>query len=74
MAADGKFEMQVWDFGDDGPVSICLMATDAVDTRRFNEWLLAGDRDDFWPALTQDRARSTTLGCQDVKLDKQLNH
>lgn len=74
LDADGKFEMQIWDFGDDGPFSICLMATDAVDTRRFNDWLLAGDRDDLWPALAPDRARSTTLGCQDVKLDKQLNH
>lgn len=73
LAADGKFEMQIWDFGDDGAFSICLLATDAVDTRRFNEWLLAGDRDDLWPALAQDRARSTTLGCQDVKLDKGLN-
>jgi hypothetical protein len=74
LAADGKFEMQIWDFGDDGQFSICLLATDAVDTRRFNDWLLAGDRDDLWPALAQDRARSTTLGCQDVKLDKELNH
>lgn len=73
LAADGKFEMQIWDFGDDGQVSICLMATDALDTRRFNEWLLAGDRDDLWPALAQDRTRSLTLGCQDVTLDKELN-
>lgn len=74
LAEDGKFEMQIWDFGQDGPFSICLLATDAIDTSRFNDWLLAGDRDGVWSPLPLDRARGTTLGCQQVKLDKQLNH
>lgn len=74
LAEDGKFEMQLWDFGEDGPFSICLVATDAIDTSRFNDWLLAGDRDGVWSPLPLERARSTTLGCQELKLDKQLNH
>lgn len=71
-AADGRFEMQIWDFGENGPFSICLLASDADDTRRFDEWLAAGDRDDEWPALTLERAHTTTLGCQEAKLDKRL--
>lgn len=72
LGQDGIFDMQVWDFGDDGPFSICLMSTDAVETRRFEEWLSAGDRDDFWPAISRD-PRSVTLGCQELKLDKRLD-
>lgn len=72
LAADGRFEMQVWDFGENGPFSICLLASDADDTRRFDEWLAAGDRDDEWPALALDRSHTTTLGCQAAKLDKRL--
>ncbi len=69
LGADGAFEQQVWDQGAQGPLSICLLATNASDTMRFNEWLLAGDRDDVWPALHQVEGRSTMLGCQDVKMD-----
>lgn len=72
LAADGRFEMQIWDFGDNGPFSICLLASDADDSRRFEEYLAAGDRDDEWPALTLERAHTMTLGCQEAKLDKRL--
>ena len=74
LGQEGIFEMQVWDFGDDGQFSICLMATDAVETRRFEDWLSVGDRDGVWPALERNRARGVTLGCQELKLDKRLDH
>lgn len=69
LGTDGAFEQQIWDHGSRGPVSICLLATSVVDTLRFNEWLLAGDRDDVWPTLHQVEGRSTMLGCQDVQMD-----
>lgn len=69
LGSDGAFEQQIWDQGERGPLSICLLATNAADTMRFNNWLLAGDRDDVWPALYQVEGRSTMLGCQDVKMD-----
>jgi hypothetical protein len=73
LGADGAFEQQVWDQGEQGPVSICLLATTGVDTLRFNAWLSTGDRDDVWPALHQVDGRSTMLGCQDVKMDPNLH-
>jgi hypothetical protein len=72
LGADGAFEQQVWDQASSGPLSICLLATNQADTQRFNEWLLAGDRDDVWPALHQVEGRSTMLGCQDVKIDPNI--
>lgn len=73
LGADGAFEQQVWDQGAQGPLSICLLATTAADTARFNSWLLAGDRNDVWPALHQVEGRSTMLGCQDVKMDPNIH-
>jgi hypothetical protein len=72
LGADGAFEQQIWDQGAPGPLSICLLATNQADTLRFNDWLLAGDRDDVWPALHQVEGRSTMLGCQDVKMDPNI--
>lgn len=68
--ANGMFEHQIWDFGTDGMMSICVLATDSEVTARFDAWLTKGDRDDEWPALKLDSARSTSLGCQQVKLEK----
>lgn len=68
--ANGMFEQQIWDFGNDGVMSICVLATDSEVTARFDAWLAKGDRDDEWPALKLDSARSTSLGCQQVNLTK----
>lgn len=72
LGADGAFEQQVWDQGPQGPLSICLLATTTADTARFNAWLHAGDRNDVWPALHQVEGRSTMLGCQDIKMDPNI--
>lgn len=72
--AEGRFEQTTWDYGPDGRMSICVLATTPEDTLRFDEWLSVGDRDDIWPSLEPIASRSTVLGCQDVKLDKHLSH
>jgi hypothetical protein len=72
-SSEGRFKLQIWDFGDNGPLSICLLATDATDTRRFNDWLLVGDRDDIWPALAEDHSRSNMLGCLEVKFNRRFD-
>jgi hypothetical protein len=71
--AEGTFEQQTWDYGPDGYLSICLLATTDADTARFDEWLAVGDRDDVWPSLQSTTSKSTVLGCQEVKLDKRMS-
>lgn len=68
--SNGSFEQQIWDFGANGMMSICVLASDSELTSRFDAWLAKGDRDDEWPALKFDSGRSTSLGCQQVKLEK----
>lgn len=67
----GHFEQKTWEYGPNGPLSVCVLATTVEDSIRFEAWLAVGDRDDEWPVL-QPIAGSEMLGCQSVSLSKHL--
>jgi hypothetical protein len=68
---DGRFELTTWDYGPDGRMSLCLMVTTDKESRRFEDWLAVGYRDDEWPALPLAEG-SRIVDCQQVELKKHV--